>query len=117
MQGQRPWLDRGVYVCLNACLFHCPLYTSLRTTMSNKIWYKTDLGRTTDYNRIVSDSQAIRYAKYEDVDANIETLEGSGQLEAKTLRMQNTVSWRLPEVVRRSYYPIEARLQKEPGRN
>jgi hypothetical protein len=62
--------------------------------MLNKIWHKTDLGRTTDYNTIVSDSQAIRYVaefmhrtgllgqfrdvEYEDVDVNIETLEGSG---------------------------------------
>jgi hypothetical protein len=62
--------------------------------MLNKIWHKTDLGRTTDYNTIVSDSQAIRYVaefmhrtgllgqfrdvEYEDVDVNVETLEGSG---------------------------------------
>lgn len=72
-----------------------PLYTSLRTTILNKIWYKTNLGRTTDYNTIVSNSQAIRYVEYEGFDANIETLEGSGHLEVKTLRMQNTVNWRL----------------------
>lgn len=40
-----------------------PLYTSLRTTILNKIWYKTNLGRTTDYNTIVSNSQAIRYVE------------------------------------------------------
>lgn len=62
--------------------------------MLKNIWYKTDLGRTTDYNTIITDSQAIRYVaefmhrtgllgqfrnvEYEDVDANIETLEASG---------------------------------------
>ncbi|KAJ5987694.1 hypothetical protein N7481_002904 [Penicillium waksmanii] len=77
-------------------LLQCPLYTSLRETMLNKIWYKTDLGRTTDYNTIVSDSQAIRYVaefmhktgllgqfrhvadEDVEVDANIDTLDGSG---------------------------------------
>jgi hypothetical protein len=75
-------------------LLQYPLYTSLRETMLNKIWYKTDLGRTTNYNTIVSDSQTIRYVaefmhrtgllgqfrdvEYEDVDANIDTLEESG---------------------------------------
>lgn len=42
-------------------LLHCPLYTYLREVMFNKIWYKTDLGRTTNYNEILSHSQAIRY--------------------------------------------------------
>lgn len=77
-------------------LLRCPLYTGLRETMMNKLMYRTELdrGKITDYNTIVSDSQAIRYVaefmhktgllgqfrhvEYEDVDANIETLEGSG---------------------------------------
>ena len=57
--------------------------------MLNKIWYKTELGRTTNYDTIMSDSQAIRYmaefmhqtghlgqfrhVDYEDVNAHIET--------------------------------------------
>ncbi|OGE47274.1 hypothetical protein PENARI_c051G02094 [Penicillium arizonense] len=72
-------------------LLQCPLYTALRATMLNKVWYKTDLGRTTDYDTIISDSQAIRYVAefmhrtgllgqfrqvdYEDVDASINTPE------------------------------------------
>lgn len=61
--------------------------------MLNKIWHKTDLGRITDYDTIMSDSQAIRYVAeflhqigllgqshhvdYEDVDASINTPEGA----------------------------------------
>lgn len=38
----------------------CPLYTDLRRTFLDKV-RPTDLGDSTDYNAIVSHSQAIRY--------------------------------------------------------
>jgi hypothetical protein len=75
-------------------LLQCQLYTGLRATLLSELRHKTELGNSTDYNTIVSDSQAIRYVaefmhrigllgqfrdvEYEDVDVNVETLEGSG---------------------------------------
>ena len=72
-------------------LLQCPLYTGLRATLMQELRYKTELGNSTDYNTIVSDSQAIRYvAKFmhqtgllhqfryvdgEEVEANMEALE------------------------------------------
>lgn len=91
-----PWMNLAQGCGTRNVLLQCPLYTSLRETMLNNIWYKTDLGRTADYNTIVSDSQAIRYVaefmhrtgllgqfrhvEYNEVEAeaNINTLSESG---------------------------------------
>lgn len=42
-------------------LLHCPLYTELRASFLNKIMYKTDLGRCSDYNTLISHPVACRY--------------------------------------------------------
>jgi hypothetical protein len=42
-------------------LLQCPLYTDLRATLLSELRHKTELGNSTAYNAIVSDSQAIGY--------------------------------------------------------
>ena len=42
-------------------LLQCPLYADLRKTLLDKIRARTELNNITDYDAIVSDSQATRY--------------------------------------------------------